>query len=155
MAATWGTTVTDIMRIFQSAVVALVPSMEAARIPWRPPSAYDDWEEIAACLFKHLVGRSIAWSLPEPVRATFHMDGYDPIATAPDIRGGALLVLHHTFERPLVFRRLQTTVQPFDAVEAWDERGVSTQVSFDEASFAVSVGSAPNQKILKFVNVAL
>jgi hypothetical protein len=155
MAATWHTTVSELMGAFRRALVALVPSMDAARIPWRPPNAYDDWEEIAACLYKNVVTRSISWSLPEPTRSAFRMDEYDPAATAPGVRAGALLVRHRSFVQPLVFRRLQTTAAPFDTVEAWDGSGTPIKVPFDEAAFTVVVGSAFTQKELEFIAVEL
>ena len=45
-----------------------MPTLERARIAWRKPDAYDDWDEIVGTLYKSIVIRSIECSFPdEPV----------------------------------------------------------------------------------------
>lgn len=56
-------TVTDILWIFRESLIALIPSMEKAKIGWRDNEAYDDWDEIAKVLYEKIIVRSIQFSL--------------------------------------------------------------------------------------------
>ncbi len=70
-------TVDEVIENFRSALRALVPCAERARIGWRREDAYDDWDEIAASLFKGLVSEPLRWALPEPERERFALPAYD------------------------------------------------------------------------------
>ena len=59
----WTTRVERLMSIFRDSLLALIPHLEAARIPWREDEAYDEWDNIAGALFENIVLRSLRWGL--------------------------------------------------------------------------------------------
>ena len=55
----WGTSVNKIIHIFRDALLALIPIADRARILWREPDNYDDWDLIAQSLFRSIVVMSL------------------------------------------------------------------------------------------------
>ena len=55
MANTWHTSLSEAMRIAQEAMRTLVPIVEKARMPWREPNNYDDWDLIASSIYRAIV----------------------------------------------------------------------------------------------------
>jgi len=51
----WHTSVSETMRLAREAMRVLVPTVEKARIPWREPANYDDWDLIASALYRAIV----------------------------------------------------------------------------------------------------
>jgi hypothetical protein len=51
--------VTELVRIFRSGLLALLPVMDAARIRWADPGVYDPWENIERTLFSSVVGSCV------------------------------------------------------------------------------------------------
>lgn len=45
----------DLLMIFRDALIALVPSMNRAMIPWREGESYDDWDLITEALYRSIV----------------------------------------------------------------------------------------------------
>lgn len=58
---TWNTSVNDLIRIFRNSLLALIPYVEQAKIPWKQGEAYDEWDEIARVLYKNVVAKTIQW----------------------------------------------------------------------------------------------
>lgn len=73
----WSTTVTELLGVLRQALAAVVPAVEAVRIPWREGEAYDDWDNIAACLYDKIVVRPLEYS-SEVVKGTI-LPKYDMI----------------------------------------------------------------------------
>ena len=59
----WLTSVDDLMRIFRDALVAILPSLERAKIHWHKSDAYDQWDHIAETLFQEIVVDTIRWGV--------------------------------------------------------------------------------------------
>lgn len=57
--------VTELMRLFRSGLLALLPVMDAARIRWAHPGVYDPWEEIERTLFTSIVGSCVTNAVPK------------------------------------------------------------------------------------------
>jgi hypothetical protein len=57
--------VTELVRLFRSGLLALLPVMDAARIRWAPPGAYDPWEDIERTLFTSIVGSCVENATPK------------------------------------------------------------------------------------------
>lgn len=112
---TWRTSVTELMLIFRSALVSLVPSMEQARIAWREPEAYDDWDDIAATLYHNIVVRSLQWSELGDERLTLPEYGL----VRPQYSGSVIVVdsEHGRRDQGLpVFVGFSTRDTPFDRI---------------------------------------
>ena len=60
--------VTELVGIFRSGLLALLPIMDAARIRWAEPGVYDPWEEIERTLFSSIVGSCVENATPNRLR---------------------------------------------------------------------------------------
>jgi hypothetical protein len=60
---TWETSVNEVVRIFREGLLALIPVVEKAKMPWADPHAYDDWDVIAQGLYEGIVILSLAHSI--------------------------------------------------------------------------------------------
>ena len=58
----WQTTITELMHILRDALIALVPTVERAKIAWRDEEAYDDWDDICESLYQNIVIRSLEFA---------------------------------------------------------------------------------------------
>ena len=70
-------TVTDLILNFRSALVAVLPMVEALGIPWRRGEAYDEWDNLASCMYRQLVGAVIDSSLGSVSEAPVRLAAYD------------------------------------------------------------------------------
>lgn len=55
----WRVTANALLANLRDALSALAPVAERARISWRDGEAYDDWDDLASCVYDVLVGRTI------------------------------------------------------------------------------------------------
>ncbi|GGO40280.1 hypothetical protein [Deinococcus humi] len=138
----WHVTVNELITVFRDALIALIPSLEQARIPWRDSEAYDDFDKIARTLFETYVLSALRWGLPDPEQHVhvppwnLHGGSYrgsDWIEVVPEaeVRGG-----HH-----LALIGFSSRISPYDTVQAQPLDGVgevqgdSIQLPFDGAQF--------------------
>ncbi len=56
--------ISELVRIFRSGLLALLPVMDAAHIRWAEPRVYDPWEDIERTLFNSIVGSCIENAVP-------------------------------------------------------------------------------------------
>lgn len=110
-------TVTELVLNFRSALLAVLPMVEALRIPWKRGDAYDEWDDLASCMYEQLVGSLIsalsASTSEEPVRLAAYdmmLRGYGGYATI-DVQSDAL------GPGRWVFHAFCTEAEPFDAIE--------------------------------------
>jgi len=66
----WETSVTELLGIFRESLIAVVPSMELARIPWKKSSSYDDWDDVSERLYDVIVVRPLAYAREVPKGVT-------------------------------------------------------------------------------------
>jgi hypothetical protein len=142
--STWQVRIGALIEIFQRALITLVPTFDQARINWRGPNTYDDYERIAEALFDSIVrdaltnAPSVAKAYP-PGRYSVHQPG----------REWSRIYVNDPEDR-LAFYELETTREAFDTIacQRIDDRGRETdeQVQIPligarftyEARFAVS-----------------
>jgi len=55
----WKVSISELIKILQGALVALVPWLKSAKIPISSNNSYDDYDEIADVLFRRIVKASI------------------------------------------------------------------------------------------------
>ena len=122
----WRTTTSEIMEIFRESLIALVPLMERAHLPWREGKAYDEWDRIASSLFEGIALSSLQWGLGGGGFTEIHVPAYDMVY--PDyhqfsfieyVTGSSLPNSH------LLFCKFVTRDSPFDTVQCYevDDRG--------------------------------
>jgi hypothetical protein len=58
----WVTSVDELAKIFHAALIALVPIVERAHIPWKEPDNYDDWDAIVETIYASIVSHPVAES---------------------------------------------------------------------------------------------
>lgn len=123
------TNVANLIHIFRNSLVALIPYLEQAHIPWREPDSYDEWDEIAQVLYKNIVIQSIKWSLSDhQVESLLVPDygmsyeNYSMMSFVEVISGSPYMLFH----------RFTTTVDPLDTVMC---RRVDTQGNLLKGEF--------------------
>ena len=118
-----------------------MPTLERARLAWRKPDAYDDWDEIVGTLYKSIVIRSIECSCPDEPVLSFPRYGllYEQYPDVSCIDGGPEPGNIEGFLRFFGFDTIDT---PFDTVECChiDERSRILQeermrISLNQAVF--------------------
>lgn len=115
---TWQTNITELMGILCDALTALTPSLDRARIPWRLPDAYDDWDNIASALFENIVINSIRWTLAREPRDDLKVPKYG--LRYPDYSGLSfveVVPLERSLDSYLVFVEYESTQAPFDSID--------------------------------------
>jgi hypothetical protein len=139
------TDVRSLIFLYRRALVALVPIVEEAQIPWRDGEAYDDWDAIAEALFDRLVLESARWSVAPQAREKVRLPRYG--FTQADYSQLSFITVDNVAGsgRTAVFVRLGTSVDPFDTViysvadQAWrttDEEVYRTPLATAEFSLA-------------------
>lgn len=110
---TWATSIQFLMQTFRSTLAALCPFMEKVQIRWRFEEAYDDWDEIAQCLFNNIVLRTIRFSGRglEDLTLPDYGTVYDSYSGKSFIE-----VIDNTIKTRLVFVGFSTLTVPFDQV---------------------------------------
>jgi hypothetical protein len=132
---TWETTPSELVGIFRESILALLPTMDRARIPWRDETSYDDWDAIATTLYEQIVVRSIRYSLPEG--KLLEMAPYDIART--DYSAVSFVRVLTDDETILAFCGFRTRTKPFDTVacKTLDDLGRVTSETFVEAESAI------------------
>jgi hypothetical protein len=151
----WSTSVNDLASIFRDALSALVPIAERARMPWREPNNYDDWDAITEALFKSLVINSLEhaneWNaFSELPRYDLVIEKYaqKSFLTVSPNPGG------------LAFVRFETELSPFDTA-VFARLNVSGEVMgterlpIDEIRFVLAGRSANSITVVDRVNLRL
>lgn len=101
---------------FRRALLGVLPSVEAAEIPWRRPDSYDEWDQVATALYDSLVISVLRWEFPEPVWDELNVPPYDMLLH--DYGHYSMIeVLPTDGTMCRVFHALGTENEPFDTVE--------------------------------------
>ena len=58
----WKTTISELVLNFKGALFSIIPWLEKSKIPFKEGESYDDWDSIAAVLFKTMIVDSIRFS---------------------------------------------------------------------------------------------
>lgn len=103
----------ELLAIFRAGLIALIPMAERARIAWRGPDVYDDWEAIEQTLFASTIGSVVKNALPAPpfplaiysIVSRSYSDRSFLTEQASRLRGDFLMLLE-----------LTTASEPFDTI---------------------------------------
>jgi len=111
MSSVWRTSVNHLLNAFRGSLIALIPTMETVRIPWRDRDAYDDWEQICETLFDAIVRNSTREQVdagqPLPTYGIRRRDYADCSFIGPDSDNGEYAV----------FVKFKTHLVPFDMAD--------------------------------------
>lgn len=138
--------VSELVAIFRSSMLALLPSMAQARIRWRAEEAYDPWENIQTALFSSIVGSCVENAA---TGALFPLAPYD-------LRLGSYkknTFLTVSGRSDMVFLRLDTKGEPFDEAVFLqiDENFLSTketsQIPLADVDFRIALCAQPSGTI--------
>lgn len=69
--------ITELLDLFRRGLTALVPVADGVGISWRDGEAYDDWDEIATCLYERVVANSIKQACHSMGLSTINLAEYD------------------------------------------------------------------------------
>jgi hypothetical protein len=110
-------TVTDVILNFRSALVAILPMVKALGIPWRRGDAYDEWDDLASCMYRQLVSNLLP-TLDSPSGGSpVRLAAYDMML--PDYRQYATVEVQNSTlgHGRWIFHAFGTDSVPFDVVE--------------------------------------
>lgn len=157
---TWKTSVDELISIFRTALVALLPSMEKAHIAWREGEAYDDWDEITQSLYRNIVGRS----LQSVFDNDFDLDDLLPKYNMKLLSYKERHILKIARSAPVdsnAFVGLSSTEEPFDTVDficidsKGEPRGNILRIPLEKASFEFLYWSRKEPKVITDLDVDL
>lgn len=145
----WTTSVTQLLQVFRETLLALIPAMEAAHIPWKDGEAYDEWDEVSQCLYRNVVARSLHASHGRDVSLLDMLPPYNMNVQSYRNRG-VLLASGPQINGAAVFVGLSSIDAPFDTVDcvcvddAGDVVGEPVRQPFRDSvfSFATKPGLA-------------
>jgi hypothetical protein len=75
-------TITSIFDVFHNALQALAPIVTRVGITWKDGEAYDDWDDIAACLYNNIVLNSIKSADNDQMEGQYDYPKYDFLTTS-------------------------------------------------------------------------
>jgi hypothetical protein len=132
----WSTSVDELMGIFRDTLIALLPSMRRARIPWRSFDAYDAWDNITETLFEEIVVGPIRCGVRD-----FEMKIPRYGMTHRDLTPFSFIAVLKVAEAPLVFHRFDADDDTFSIalcfeIADWSRATASHRVPVAEASFS-------------------
>lgn len=131
MSNNWKTTVTDLLVIFQGALISIIPWLEKAKIKWKDEEAYDDWDNIAESLFKNIVCSSLTGEiLPEYsiAKYNFKNDNYSTINFI-EVKN------NDNSENKFVFIAFQSNSYPLDSIKVAVLDKADKVVGYDSLKF--------------------
>lgn len=138
---TWVTSIQFLIQTFRDTLAALCPYMEKVQIRWRLEEAYDDWDEIAQCLFNNMVLRTIRFSGRglEDLTLPDYGTVYDSYSGKSFIE-----VMDNTIKTRSVFVGFSTLTAPFDQVMCqaistvdYKKTGPIIHLPYDQAKFSL------------------
>ncbi|MBB5727940.1 hypothetical protein [Sphingomonas prati] len=124
---------TDLVRNFAKGCRGLVPTMDAALVPWSEEEQHDNWERVASVLFMTLVSEPCEY-------AAVGEDGLSLISTVPygwdvpPVDCNAYLAATAGHDVPMRVVRLSSSQQPFDQAIITSSSGTE-RISLSDASF--------------------
>lgn len=152
---------TDVLLTLREALIALVPTMERARIPWREAEAYDDWDAIATVLYERLVVGTLAAGLSgDDQERGLSLPPYDLLVPSYQPYSWIQVRVPGNEDR-LVFQRFGTTHTPFDTacVVRLDGEArptcVPMRVASNQATYLIVVREPAGHSCVDRLRVAL
>lgn len=109
----WQTSVTELLAIFNGALLALIPWLEKAKIKWKEGEAYDDWDNIAESLYNNIVCASLTGEVTYEYSMAKYNFNYDDYSVLDFIEVRS----KNVSEKKFVFISFLSGVSPFDKVK--------------------------------------
>jgi hypothetical protein len=160
---TWNTTLNELLEVFRSALRAVAPVLERAQIRHQEHLAYDDWDNIAQCLFANIVERSVASASQVVAGRQLQFPDYATLYT--DYSQSALILVSDAaadVPRPMLFHSFVGREDIFDtAVGVEVESDMRTpkpdrrEIPIERARFSVYIRTAAGQTTLEQLTVLL
>ena len=110
-------TVTEVVRNFRACLLAVLPFVERAGIPWQRPSAYDDWDRLVDAIYEALVANFLSGCLAPMRQQALRLARYDLLVE--DYRQLSFLevIQNPPGDDLLMFHALGTRTTAFDVAE--------------------------------------
>lgn len=152
----WQTTINELLDIFRSSILSIIPSIQRAHIPWKNEQAYDDWDMISETLFHAIVVRSILYSLNMEIHLPkygFYYNNYKKF--------DYIIVQNNGKDKTQnVFVSFYTKVKPFDYVEVAvidkDENVIDNNYfKYEDCSFKLMIKSSNKKMVIENICVEL
>lgn len=155
--STWVTSADELLKMFAEALRGLVPIADKARMRWREPDAYDDWDGICEAIYRAIVIGSIEHA--EEFGNAFSILPYDRRIAS---YAKTSFISHQLVEGVAAFMCFETENQPFDTCrfallgEAMDVVG-SRRLALSGVTFVVAAcdREADSLKFLEKLTVSL
>jgi hypothetical protein len=148
----WNTSVSDLIRIFRNSLLALIPYVEQAKIPWKQGEAYDEWDEITQVLYKNIVTKTIQWgcgygSISEVAIPDYNMlyknySQFSLICVADSKPDDSSLVFHSFSSRHQSLDMIQYVSVPPNGVRIEDKL---MSIPFEDSDFCFRERVKPGQ----------
>lgn len=138
--AIWRTSVTEVVGLFRDALIALIPSLQRARLPWRDGEASDDFDALAQAAYDTYVLSALRFGLTTDEEA-IHVPPWDLHVTTYAESDWIEVITNDTAERPLALVGFKTRDTPYDTVTtqpltaAGECRGESVHIPFEDTRF--------------------
>ncbi len=127
----WKTTVTDLLVIFQGALISIIPWLEKAKIKWEDEEAYDDWDNIAESLFKNIVCSSLTGEILAEYKIAKYNFKNDDYSTLNLIE----VKNNDNPEKKFVFIAFQSNSSPMDSIKVAVLDKADKVVGYDSLRF--------------------
>lgn len=154
---TLNATIQELLLIFREALVSLIPSMEKAKIPWRDPDAYDDWDSIALQIFSSIVENTcrevIDGAFPMPqygiAMGDYSESSFIDVSSTDNKFSNCALICLTTRNLPFDTVRFQT-------LDSATRKGIAiTEIPWESARFGLSVNKGGKLSRISHVSVTL
>lgn len=112
MSPIYSTTVDELIRVYCQAMAALTPSLDQVHIAWRDGAAYDDYDQIAECLFGSIVLNSLREATDSSRKFFEYARGYE------DYRDLNYIAVHNANveSNRVALQSFQSNSAPMDSV---------------------------------------
>lgn len=143
----WETSATELLHIFRSAIISLIPSMNRCHISWNSDESYDDWDDITRVLYNSIVVKSLT-------NSNIHVDSEDQVLryNSFDFTDRSVFILVYQddsinmLSTIKVFHEFSTSEGPFDTVgyrvyshESGQIQGEIEFIELNQVKFGVAV----------------
>jgi hypothetical protein len=159
--AVWHVHVSELIGLFQEALQVLAPVMVRAQIQYTEDTAYDDWDNIAQCLYENMVCRSIRFATE--IDETIDLPAY---AMLYETYSHTALVQMEDLSKPaagpFAFHSFVTRKHPFDTavgIQLRDDYKTATSVrheaGFDRVQFKLVLRDRTETRTISELDIVL
>lgn len=156
MSINFKTSVTELLAIFRGALLAIIPWIEKAKIKWKEGEAYDDWDNIAASLYKNIVCSSLTGEVALEYGIANYNFNYDDYASINLIE----VKSKDNSEKKFAFVAFQSNSSPLDGVKVaeldkTDKVIGYANLKFDDLDFVFVKNINGKKEVIDSIEIAL